>query len=68
MNLTNGLVMNSPIFELGAIMYTVQYRGNIKASFASCNAWPTMFFRRKPGKPSYQIAANSCCTFGWAMN
>lgn len=27
-----------------------------------------MAFRLKPGKPSYQMAANNCWTFGWATN
>lgn len=37
-------------------------------SLATCVNWPTNAFRRNPGKPSYQMAANSCCTFGWATN
>ena len=27
-----------------------------------------MFFCLNPGRPSYQMEASSCCTFGWATN
>lgn len=32
---------------------------------SDCSA---MFFLRKPGSPSYQMEASSCCTFGWLTN
>lgn len=37
----------------------------IRTISKACKA---MFFLRKPGNPSYQMLARSCCTFGWATN
>lgn len=37
----------------------------IRTISSACKA---MFFLRNPGKPSYQMLANNCCTFGWATN
>lgn len=68
MNLINGFRIVCPIPECGAIIYAILKNGNkhpIRIISAACS---TMFFRLKPGKPSYQIDANNCCTLGCATN
>lgn len=40
----------------------------MQPNLATCTNWPNIAFRLKPGKPSYQMAANNCWTFGWATN
>lgn len=37
----------------------------IRTISSACRA---IFFRRKPGSPSYQMLASSCCTLGWETN
>ena len=49
-------------------MYKMEKSGNRTPIRMTSRVCSNMFLRRKPGKPSYQIEANSCCTFGCATN
>lgn len=49
-------------------MYATLKKGNRTPILTISNAWRTMFFLRKPGRPSYQIDASNCCTLGCATN
>ncbi|CAB0007313.1 unnamed protein product, partial [Nesidiocoris tenuis] len=60
----NGFRNVCPGVECGAIMYIMEKIGNIKPMRMICKACRTIFFRRKPGRPSYHIEASSCWTFG----
>lgn len=54
--------------EWGAIIYINENNGNIIPILTISNAWKTIFFLLKPGRPSYHIDANNCWTFGCATN
>lgn len=67
-NFINGFFISWPILESGFNMYIEPYIANIAPSFPTSIICLTILFRRNPGKPSYQMAANNCWTFGWATN
>lgn len=64
----NGLRSVLPARDCGNKMYKMEKRGNMTPIRTTSKLWSSMFFLLKPGRPSYQIDANSCCTFGWATN
>jgi hypothetical protein len=57
-----------PCELVGAIMYIREKMGNETAMRTVSRNWKNMFLRRNPGRPSYQIDARSCWTFGWVTN
>lgn len=68
MNLINGFLMVWPTTLCGAMMYATLKNGKRMPILTISSAWRNMFFLRKPGRPSYQIDASSCCTLGCATN
>lgn len=50
------------------MMYATLKNGKRMPIRTISSACRNMFFLRKPGRPSYQIDASSCCTLGCATN
>lgn len=68
MNLINGFLIVWPTILWGAMMYAMLKNGKRMPILIISSAWRNIFFLRNPGRPSYQIDANSCCTLGCATN
>jgi hypothetical protein len=56
-------------YELvGIIMYISDQKGKETAMRTISRTWNSVFLHWNPGRPSYQIDANSCWTLGWVTN
>lgn len=63
-----GFLRVCPREEWGAKMYMREKKGNSIPILTISIPCRIIFFRRKPGRPSYQIDASSCWTLGCATN
>jgi hypothetical protein len=64
----NGFFSVCPYELVGTIMYISDQKGKETAMRTIPRTWNRVFLHRNPGRPSYQIDANSCWTLGWATN
>lgn len=64
----NGFFSVCPYELVGIIMYISDQKGKETAMRTISITWRSVFLHRNPGRPSYQIDANSCWTLGWVTN
>lgn len=64
----NGFFSACPYELVGTIMYISDQKGKETAMRTISRTWNSVFLYRNPGRPSYQIDANSCWTLGWVTN